>query len=314
VLVQVHTCGICRTDLHIQDGLAYVPSLPHVPGHEPAGVVAEVGPGVETLRVGDRVVPHLFVRSADCRYTRAGHDAQATHLQGIIGVTLPGGFAEFLKAPAANLLRLPAEVPFETGGLTACAAVTAVHAFRTSGLRLGDAAAVLGAGGIGLIVVQLLKAAGVRVLALDRAPAPRAAALEAGADAAGSVDGGTPEAARVFSGPDGQGVDVVFDLVGRTATVASAASCLRRGGTLVVIGEEAEPIGLDTTEVAQRELRIAGARNGGLQDARDALDFMARGVIRPRVAATYPLERINEALETVRQGRVCGRVVVRVRN
>src|SRR5207248_1008358 len=86
VLVQTHTCGICRTDLHIQDGLAYVPRLPHVPGHEPAGVVVEVSPDVTELRVGQRVVPHLFVYAAECRYTRAGLHAQATHLQGILGV------------------------------------------------------------------------------------------------------------------------------------------------------------------------------------------------------------------------------------
>jgi len=314
VLVEVHTCGICRTDLHIRDGLAYVPSLPHVPGHEPAGVVVEVGPDVDTPRVGDRVVPHLFVRSAGCRYTRSGQDAQATHLVGIVGVTLPGGFAEFLKVPAANILALPSEVPFDVGGLTTCAIVTAIHAFRKSELRLGDTAIVLGTGGIGLILVQILKAAGVRVLALDRQAAARAAALEAGADAAGPIDETTASAARSFAGTESEGVNAVFELVGRTATMALAASSARRGGTVIVIGEEAEPIGLDTIQIAQRELRIVGSRNGGMQDAVDALKAMADGVIRPRIAATYPLDQINQALDRVRRGEVCGRVVIRIRD
>jgi propanol-preferring alcohol dehydrogenase len=312
VLVQVHSCGICRTDLHIQDGLAYVPALPHVPGHEPAGIVVEVGPDVDSPSVGDRVVPHLFVRSAGCRYTRSGQDAQATHLKGILGVTLPGGFAEFLKVPAANTMTLPDEVPFEIGGLTTCAVVTAIHAFRKSELRSGDTAIVLGAGGIGLILVQLLKAAGIRVLALDREAASRTAALEAGANAARPIDETTTDAARSFSGADGHGVDAVFELVGRTATMAVAASCARRGGTLIVIGEEAEPIGLDTIQIAQRELRIIGSRNGGMQDAFEAIEAMARGVVQPRIAATYPLDQINEAFARVRGGKACGRVVIRI--
>ena len=159
-----------------------------------------------------------------------------------------------------------------------------------------------------------MKAAGIRVLALDRQPAARAAALEAGADAAGPIDETTTDAVRSFSGTDGEGVDAVFELVGRTATMAAAAASARRGGTLIVIGKEAEPIGLDTIQIAQRELRIVGSRNGGIQDAIEAVEAMARGVIRPRIAATYPLDQINEALDRVRRGQVCGRVVIRVRD
>src|SRR4029077_19438709 len=110
VLIETHACGVCRTDLHIQDGLAYVPSLPHIPGHEPAGAIVEYGRDVTGLRAGprggpqpllavagpragQRVVPHLFVALADCPYTRTGQHAQAMHLRGILGVTMPGGFA-----------------------------------------------------------------------------------------------------------------------------------------------------------------------------------------------------------------------------
>src|SRR3954447_13649533 len=94
VLVETRTCGVCRTDLHIQDGLAYVPALPHIPGHEPAGIVAGVGRDVTGFTAGQAVVPYLFVRGAECRYSRTGRHAQATQLQGILGVTLPGAFAQ----------------------------------------------------------------------------------------------------------------------------------------------------------------------------------------------------------------------------
>jgi propanol-preferring alcohol dehydrogenase len=156
VLVQTHTCGICRTDVHIQDGLAYVPNLPHIPGHEPAGIVREVGAEVDDIRVGDRVAPHLFLSCGKCVYCRTGRDAQCSNVGGIIGVTTPGGFAEYFKAPARNLLTLPEEVPFDIGGLTSCAVITAVHAYRRARVEVGDAVVIIGAGGIGHILIQLL--------------------------------------------------------------------------------------------------------------------------------------------------------------
>jgi propanol-preferring alcohol dehydrogenase len=316
VLVETHSCGICRTDIHIQDGLAYVPSLPHVPGHEPAGKVAAVGREVTGIHVGQRVVPHLFVYSEECRYVRAGEHAQAMHLQGIIGVTLPGGFAEFFKAPARNLISLPDAVPFDIGGLTSCGVITALHAFRKAMLRERETAVVLGAGGIGLIVIQLLRAAGVRVLAVDRSEKRFARALEAGAEQAASIENNLiAEQVREFAGAQASdGVDCVFELVGSASTMRAAARFVRRGGRIVVVGEEAEFPAIDTIQIAQRELQIIGSRNGGRQDAVDALDLVARGVIRPPVAATFPLERINEALKLVRTNQVQGRVIIRMKD
>jgi D-arabinose 1-dehydrogenase-like Zn-dependent alcohol dehydrogenase len=314
VLVQTRTCGICRTDLHIQAGLAYVPSLPHIPGHEPAGVVVEVGPDVAGLRPGQRVVPHLFITEADCCYTRTGRHAQAMNLRGILGVTLPGGFAEYFKAPARNFLVLPDAVPFDVGGLTSCAVITAVHAYRKAALQMGDTAVVLGAGGIGLILVQLLRAAGIRTLAVDCDPASRELAVQAGAERALAPDRGeeTGRLVRDWADSERGGVDCVFELVGRSSTMKAAADFVRRGGQIVVIGEEAEFPAVDTILIAQKELRIAGSRNGGIQDARDALAMLARGTIRPVIAARYPLEQINEALEAVRGDAIRGRAVVTI--
>jgi propanol-preferring alcohol dehydrogenase len=315
VLVETRTCGICRTDLHIQEGLAYVPNLPHIPGHEPAGVVAEVGKNVTGVLVGQRVVPYLFVRSGDCRYTRAGQDAQATHLRGIIGVTRPGGFAEYFTAPARNLLQLPAEVPFDAGGLTSCAVITAVHAYRKGQLQANDTAVVLGAGGIGLILVQLLKAGGVRTVAVSRTPESLDRARQTGADLVIAAD--APDAAeriRDLAGGGKDGADCVFELVGTAATMKAAADYATRGGRILVIGEEAEHPAIDTIRIAQRELQIIGSRNGGMQDALDALDLIARGVIRPPIARRFPLDRFNEAMDFVRSGRATGRVVITVRD
>ena len=313
VLVATRTCGLCRTDLHIQDGLAYVPSLPHIPGHEPAGVVVEVGASVTGLSVGQRVVPHLFMAARDCAFIRTGRHAQALHLAGIIGVTAPGGFAEYFKAPARNLLVLPAEVPFDAGGLVACAVITAVHAYRRASLHANDTAVVLGAGGIGQILIQILVGGGVRTIAVSRLA--ESLKLAEANRAALTVPLAAPDAAdrvRAFAGSEYDGVDCVFDLVGTAATMQAAEGFVRRAGRIVVIGEEPQYPAIDTIRIAQRELEIVGSRNGSLQDAADSLAMMSAGVIRPPIAQRFPLEDINEALGLLRSGRARGRIVVTV--
>jgi len=311
VLVRTGSCGICRTDLHIQDGLAYTPGFPHIAGHEPAGTVEEVGEEVSGLAPGQRVVPHLFVTCGRCRFCRAGEDAQCSAVRGILGVTMPGGFADYFVAPARNLLPLPQSLPFAEGGLVSCAVITAVHAYRRAGLGVGDSALVLGAGGIGQILVQLLRAGGLRVAAASRSAASLDAALRSGAHLAVSLGNPhAPAAVREFSG--GEGVDCVFECVGTADTMKAGAGFVRRGGQIVVIGEEAEYPGIDTIAIAQKELRIVGSRNGSRRDAEDALKLMAAGVIRPPIARRYPLAAINEAMEFLRSGGAHGRLVVDV--
>jgi len=312
VLVETRTCGLCGTDLHICDGLAYVPRLPHIPGHEPAGVVAAVGEGVTEVRVGQRVVPHLFVTCGTCDYCRSGRDAQCNAVKGILGVLMPGALAEYFTIPAANLFSLPDSIPFAVGGLIADAVLTALHATRRAGLRVGETAVVLGAGGVGQCLIQILVAAGVRVIAVDTTAAKRESAralgsalvLHAGAE-------GNASAVRELA--DGLGAQAVFECVGKAETMAEAASYLRRGGRIIVIGEEPEFPHIDTIQIAQRELEIIGSRNGSRRDLRDAIQFVDAGMVRPRIARTFPLAEINEALSFFRHG--CdGRVVITIKD
>lgn len=315
VLVETYTCGICRTDLHIQEGLAYVPQLPHIPGHEPAGVVAKIGSNVEGFSIGQRVVPHLFVSGKECFYCRTGRHAQAMDLQGIIGVTMPGAFAEYFKAPAKNLLHMPENVAFDVGGLTSCAVITAVHAYRKTGLQTGDIAVVVGAGGIGQIMIQILHHAGVRVVAASRSVESLELARKNGA--ALCVRLGSPTAAeevRAFAGPDVDGAHCVIDMVGLAKTMEVSADFVMRCGRIIVIGEEADFPPIDTIHIAQRELEIVGSRNGGLQDAADSLKMMSAGIIAPPIAKHYPLDRVNDAMELLRSGKAHGRIVIDIKN
>lgn len=311
VLVETRSCGICGTDLHILKGFGYVPPLPHILGHEPAGVVAAVGSAVSSLRPGDRVVPHLFMNCGTCYYCRLGRQQQCTQLRGILGVLVPGAFAEYFKLPAANLYGLPDGVPFDFGGLLSDAVVTSVHAFKRSGLRLGERAVVVGCGGIGLILIQLLTAAGIRAIGVSRRDESLRLAREAGAALVARL--GSEEAVRQIEGfTDGFGAQCAFDCVGTAQTMRASADYLMRCGRIVVIGEERDYPAINTTEIAQKELEIIGSRNGTRQDTVEAIRLLEAGVVKPVIARRFPLREINEALEFMRQG-AAGRVVITVK-
>jgi propanol-preferring alcohol dehydrogenase len=308
VLVETRCCGICGTDLHILKGFGYVPKLPHILGHEPAGVVAKVGSKVTHLRPGDRVVPHLFFTCGDCYYCRAGRDQQCLNLQGLLGVLSPGAFAEYFKTPGANLFLLPEKVPFDVGGLVADAVVTAVHAVGRSGLKPQETAVVLGAGGIGQVLIQLLRSQGIKVVAVSRSDAKLALAKECGAHLV--VRSGEPATAatiREFSAT--HGAQCVFDCVGSAQTMRDAADYVIRSGRIIVIGEERDTAPINTTEIAQRELEIIGSRNGTRKDTVEAIKLLEAGVVNPPIAQRFRLEEINEAYEVVRHG-ASARVVV----
>jgi len=309
VLVETRACGVCRTDLHICDGLAYVPKLPHIPGHEPGGVVAKVGENVTGLSVGQRVVPNLFFTCGRCYYCRVGRDTQCTNLKGLLGVSINGAFAEFFVAPAENLFLLPDNVSFEVGGLISCAVVTALHATRRARLNLYDTTVVLGAGGVGQVLIQILKAAGVRVIAISRSKEKLEIARKLGAHLALQAgEENIMKQIKVFAG--GDGVQCVFDCVGSSKTMKDSAGYVMRGGQIIVIGEEPEFVEIDTIQIAQRELEIIGTRNGTKQDTVDAIAMVAAGIVTPPIARTFPLEQINNALEEMRSGRANARIVI----
>lgn len=300
VIVRTFGCGICRTDLHMLDGLAYRPALPHILGHEPAGRVAAIGDGVVGWAIDDEVAPYLFETCGHCPACWAGSDAQCEHPQSILGVTRNGGFAEFFRVRADNLLRVPAGIRLSEAGLVSCAVVTAVRAVAKAHVVPGQRVVVIGAGGIGLLVVQCLVHDGIEVHVVETSEAMRKASLAEGASSIGASE---------ESGCEGT-FDRVFDVVGTSATTELAGRLVKRQGRIVVIGEEAEYPRIDTVTIAQREIEIVGSRNGSRADAERALALMASGVIRPRIADRIGLDGINNALKAMREGRVHGRMIV----
>jgi 2-desacetyl-2-hydroxyethyl bacteriochlorophyllide A dehydrogenase len=310
ILVATHSSGICGTDLHIMDGHGYVPRLPHVLGHEPSGIVAAVGAEVTNVKVGDRVVPSLFFTCDECYYCRVGRHQQCSNLKGILGVLCDGAFAEYFKVPGRNAFRLPDVISFDAGGIIADAVVTAVHAAKRAGLVSGSTAVVIGGGGVGLCIAQVLAGTGVRVAVIDVSIEKLSTAQSYGATAA-FLTGEAIPSVKSWSGSDG--VQCVFDCVGSTQSLECACRMVMDGGRVVVVGELDQPCPVASTQIAQRELEIIGSRNGTRQDLAEAIRLVERGIVRPPIAACFPLEEINHAMKSVREG-VTGRVVVQVRD
>ncbi len=299
VVVRVRSCGICGSDLHWYHDQMMVPTV--CPGHEIAGEVAEVGAGVSELVAGDRVAVEGISSCAACRYCLAG-DYQRCLRIGIVGMTIPGGFAEYLQMPARHCFRVPAGVDFPTAALSEPLGV-AVHGVRLSGLEIGQRVAVLGAGTIGLMAVVAARAGGAgEILVTARRPQQKAAALALGADRV--VDDGDLDGllADVVDEP----IDLVIETVGGTAdTLQTAATAARPGGTICVLGAFTQAPPFPALHVLVKELRIIGSfvygRAGARADYDIVLDLLRRQgahIGATLITHRFPLGEIGAAFRT----------------
>lgn len=301
VLVRVRQCGVCGSDLHFYRG-----DLPLPPGtcmgHEIGGEVAEVGPGVEDLRPGDRVCVEPLLFCGTCQYCRSGQ-YQLCRQRQLLGTPLPGGFAHYVQVPAYCLYRLPDAIDFEVGSLIEPLAV-AVHGLRLAGLSVGERVLVLGAGTIGLMAVLVAREMGVAsVVACGRYGQQREAALALGAESA--VEDSEEALAGLSGSPWGSAFDLVVEAVGGHAdTLSRAVGFARFGGRVAVLGLFTQPVALNAMSVMVKETRLVGAitygRAGTRSDFALALDIAARRApaLRGLVTHRFPLERTGEAFET----------------
>src|SRR5881296_110398 len=299
VVVRVHNCGICGSDLHwYHDQMM----IPHVcPGHEIAGEVAEVGAGVTALKAGDAVALEGIASCGACRYCLAG-DYQRCLAIGFVGLTIPGGFAEYLKTPARHCFRVPAGVDFATAALSEPLGV-AVHGVRLAGLEIGQRVAVLGAGTIGLMAVVAARAGGAgEVLVVARRPQQRAAALALGADRVV----GDGEAGGVLGDALEAPIDLVIETVGGEAdTLDTAVAAARPGGTICLLGAFTRSPAFPALFVLAKELRVIGSfvygRAGARADFDVVLDLLRRqgtALANRLITHRFPLKSITEAFRT----------------
>jgi len=308
VLIQVEACGACHSDLHVADGdwtqLAGIVKRPLILGHEIAGHVVEKGPAVHDLQIGDRVgVPWIHWSCGECEFCREGNENLCSR-QKITGVTVDGGYAEFVKAPATHALKIPDGLSALEAAPLFCAGLTVYRALKSS-MAAGQRLAVFGIGGLGHLAVQFGRAFGAEVTAIDISDEKLELARTFGA--ADAFNAATADVVKQLRRKGGVHVSLVTSAA--KAAYDTAFSCLRPTGTLLVVGLPAENICFPPILMAAREVRIHASTVGTRQDLREVLTMAAAGKIRCHVVKR-PLADANEALDQLRKGEVSGRIVL----
>ena len=310
VVIAVGATGVCRSDWHAWRGHDPV-ALPHIGGHEFAGVITQAGPGVTRWRAGDRVTVPFACGCGTCEYCLAG-DAQVCPRQTQPGFTGPGSFAEFVAVHAAdaNLVALPAGVDFVTAACLGCRFATAFRALTAHGrVRPGEWLAVHGCGGVGLSAVMIGAALGARVVAVDVSAAALDRARDLGAEVA--VDAGLVASIGDITGG---GAHVSLDALGAPAVAADSVRCLRRRGRHVQVGLlPGGPVPLPMDLVIARELEIYGSHGMAARDYPAMLAMVADGTLRPGllVGEVVALAQVGRALAAMDEpGSGAGMTVV----
>ena len=309
LLIQVRACGVCHSDLHLAEGdwdlLKRITKMPLVLGHEITGVVAAMGPDTDGFSLGDRVgVPWLHWTCGKCEYCVSGRETLCGE-QAITGVTVDGGYAEYVKAKASHVARVPDNLSFEEAAPLFCAGLTVYKALKSSGIRAGETLAVFGIGGLGHLAVQIAVAQGVRVAAIDIAPAKLELAKECGAT--WLIDPAKEQPRKALRSVGGAHVAMVCS--GAKSAYETAFPCVRKGGTLVVVGMPADPIPVSAVTLVAGELRIIASAVGTRADLAELLELASRGGIRCRYE-TQPLANAADALDRMKRGEITGRVVL----
>ncbi|MHB8191170.1 MAG: NAD(P)-dependent alcohol dehydrogenase [Ferrimicrobium sp.] len=311
VVVRIGGAGLCRTDLHIIEGQWKDKSnvgLPYTLGHENAGWIHAVGSAVEHVVVGDTVIVHPLVTCGFCRACRAGDDM---HCSGgaFPGIDTDGGFAEFLKTSARSVVRLDPQVRPEDVAALADAGLTAYHAVKKAAAILypGTYVVVLGAGGLGHIGIQSLKAlTAATVIVVDRSEAALELARSCGADRTVLADG--TQVAHVKELTDGNGCEAVIDFVGEGGSLEDGTAMLRSAGSYYVIGYGGV-LQVPAIDVISSEINFVGNLVGTYNDLAELMILTAQGRIALRTRA-YPLEAVNDAIDDLEGGRLHGRGIL----
>lgn len=328
VVVRLAACGVCHSDLHMISPV-FKNALPVVLGHEGAGIVERVGPEVSSVRPGDHVVITWIPSCGHCRYCASGRPALCSNRQGVerrAGTTRlrlhdaqgegvhqlldAGAFAERVLVREEGVIPIASDIPLEVAALVGCGVLTGVGAVvRTARVEAGSVVVIIGAGGVGLNVIQGAVLAGAaRIIAVDMRPAALEVARQFGAtDTLDASDPANSNLAKVVRQMTGGGADYSFEVVGRPETIAQAWDSLAPGGRAVVVGltpqNSTAPIRADFLS----EKTLMGCIFGSsvpLVDVPRMLSLYRNGRLKldELVARRYPLDAVNDALDALRAG------------
>lgn len=304
VRVAVEAVGVCHTDHYFRQG-GFPVAWPAVLGHEIAGRVEELGPGIEGWRVGERVAVGWFGGSCGhCDACRGGDFIHCPRIA-VPGWQYAGGYADATVVPVDALARIPDALSAVEAAPLGCAGVATFNALRRSSARAGDLVAVLGLGGLGHLGVQFARAMGFETVAIARGRDREGLARELGAHHyVDASDGDVGSALQALGG-----AHVVLGTTASSAAMAATVDGLRPGGELLVVGAAAEAMEISPFQLIATSRRVHGHPSGTAKDVEDTMRFAALAGVRPRTE-TYPLERVGEAFDRMLSGDARFRVVL----
>jgi propanol-preferring alcohol dehydrogenase len=313
VLIEVEVCGVCHSDLHVADGdwpqLASIVKKPLILGHEIVGRVVKRGSSVQSVQVGERVgVPWLQWTCGQCEFCREGNENLCVR-QRITGVMVDGGYAEFAKAPASHVTKIPDALLSAQAAPLLCAGVTVHRALKQAKIRARQRLAVFGVGGLGHLAVQIGRAAGAEVIAIDVAEEKLSLAKSLGA--ARTLNAAKSDVVKELRGSGGVHVALVTSAA--KSAYDMAFYCVRPTGTLLAVGLPAGEISFPPILMAAGEIQIKASAVGTREDLCEILAMGAAGTVHCQVS-TRPLADVGEVLEQLSRGEIAGRVVLRLRD
>ncbi|WP_425642516.1 alcohol dehydrogenase AdhP [Marinomonas gallaica] len=307
ILVKIHACGVCHTDLHACHGDWPVkPTLPLIPGHEGVGEIVELGSAVTHLSLGDRVgIPWLYSACGHCEYCLAGQESLCMSQQNA-GYSVAGSYAEYCAAHADYVIKVPDNLNYVDAAPLFCAGVTTYKALKVSDAKPGQWVAVFGVGGLGHLAVQYAVAMGLRVVAVDTGEAKRELATSLGAE-------------HFFDFKTDNVVEDIRDATGGVhGSVCTAVSkagfrqsydVVRRGGKCVLVGLPPEDMPLPIFDTVLNGVSVVGSIVGTRKDLEECLEFAARGKVKA-IITEKKLDDINAIFEDMEKGDITGRIVM----
>src|SRR5271166_2792771 len=303
VLIEVEVCGVCHSDLHVADGdwrqFSGIVKKPLILGHEIVGRVVERGAAVTSIHVGDRVgVPWVQWTCGQCEFCREGNENLCTR-QRITGVMVDGGYAEYAKAPASHVAKIPETLSSEQAAPMLCAGVTVHRALKQARIRAGQRLAVFGVGGLGHIAVQIGRAAGAEVTAIDVSEEKLALAKSLGA--ARTLNAATSDVVKEVRGSGGVHVALVTSAA--KSAYDMAFYCVRPTGMLLAVGLPAQDIAFPAIMMAAGEIQIKASAVGTREDLREVLAMGAAGIVHCQVS-TRPLAEVQAVLGELSRGEI----------
>jgi len=325
-LVKVEACGVCHTDIHLSAGFYDLGEgrrmqllergvvLPITLGHEIAGRTEAVGEDVadSSLKPGDPVIVYPWVGCGNCRNCAQGYENLCESKPRSIGIFVDGGYAEYVLVPDVKYLVEARDVTPAQAAPLACSGITALSAVKKSGAAKDSLVVVMGAGGLGTTAVQLAKAAGAEVVAVDVNDSQLEVASKLGADRVLNAKEMAPEdvASSAKKLVEGRPIDAALDFVGSEQTFSAGFRMLGKGGRLVSVGLFGGQARFPLPIFVQREIALAGSFTGSLADLEELVELVRGGVVSPVVSEVLKLEDVNGALDRLRAGGVRGRMLV----